>query len=83
MVVYITRKKGINMYSMLNEIDKYIKKNGIPFNRISFSYTYLPDFINYVLLENNSMIINYIYNDENWNLLYQDNYFSFYEKIEE
>lgn len=39
------------MYSMLNEIDKYIKKNGIPFNRISFSYTYLPDYINYVLLE--------------------------------
>ena len=51
MVVYLTRKKGINMYSMLNEIDKYIKKNGIPFNRISFSYTYLPDYINYVLLE--------------------------------
>ena len=24
MVVYLTRKKGINMYSMLNEIDKYI-----------------------------------------------------------
>ena len=39
--------------------------------------------VNYVLLENNSMIINYIYNDENWNLLYQDNYFSFYEKVEE
>lgn len=37
--------------------------------------------INYVLLENDSKIINYIYEDKYWNLLYQDNYFSFYEKV--
>lgn len=39
--------------------------------------------MNYVLLENSSMIINYIYEDKYWNLLYQDNYFSFYERVED
>lgn len=39
--------------------------------------------INYVLLENSCMIVNFIYDDENWNLLYQDSYFSFYEKVVE
>lgn len=39
--------------------------------------------INYALLENSSVIINYIYEDRYWNLLYQDNYFSFYEKVTE
>lgn len=39
------------MYSMLKEIDKYIKKNGIPFDKVSFSYTYLPPYVNYVIVE--------------------------------
>lgn len=39
--------------------------------------------INYVLVEKDSIFKNYIYEDKYWNLLYQDNYFSFYEKVEE
>lgn len=39
--------------------------------------------INYALIENSSVVANYIYEDRYWNLLYQDNYFSFYEKVTE
>lgn len=61
-------------------IDDFLKLTSgeVHYNEIFEKYD-----VNYVLLENNSMIINYIYNDESWNLLYQDNYFSFYEKLEE
>ncbi len=39
--------------------------------------------INYALLENSSIILNYIYDDKYWNLLYQDNHFSFFERVQE
>lgn len=33
------------MYSMLREIDKYIKENGIPFNGVVFSYKYFDPYL--------------------------------------
>lgn len=39
------------MYSILNEIDKYVKENGIPFKDIIISPEYLPKHINQVILD--------------------------------
>ena len=39
------------MYLLLNEIDKYIKENNIPFKSIVFHKSYLPKFINMAILK--------------------------------
>lgn len=59
-------------------IEDFLKiSSGIPqYNDIFEKYD-----INYVVLENTSAVANYMYNDRYWNLLYQDNTFSFYEKV--
>ena len=51
--------------------------------KIHYNDTFEKYDINYVLVEKDSIFKNYIYEDKYWNLLYQDNYFSFYEKVEE
>lgn len=38
-------------YSFLDEIDKYIKEKGIPFKNIIVNYSYFPDVINQVILD--------------------------------
>lgn len=61
-------------------IEDFLKLSGgiVHYNDIFEKYN-----INYALIENDSMVANYIYQDRYWNLLYQDNYFSFYEKVTE
>lgn len=39
------------MYSLLQEIDKYIKENNIPFKTISINNSLLPDFINLSIIK--------------------------------
>lgn len=61
-------------------IEDFLKLSGgeVHYNDIFEKYD-----INYALIENDSMVANYIYEDKYWNLLYQDNYFAFYEKVKE
>ena len=39
------------MYSLLNEIDNYLKENNIPYKTIIFNKSYLPDYINLAIHE--------------------------------
>lgn len=39
------------MYSLLDEIDKYIKENNIPFKKIVFHKSYLPEYINMAIFK--------------------------------
>ena len=39
------------MYSLLDEIDKYIKENNIPFKKIVFHNSYLPEYINMAIFK--------------------------------
>lgn len=69
--IYLSR---FNDTSIIEDLQ--LTRGKIHYNDIFEKYD-----INYVLLENTSIIINYIYDDKEWKLLYQDNYFSFYEKV--
>ena len=40
------------MYSILREIEEYIKKRRMPFKSIKINYSYFSKYINYVILEN-------------------------------
>ena len=64
------------MFSLLNSLDEYIKEKGIPFKYLKIHYSYLPDYINQVIL--NHIRENCIGNDvelgpENYQLEYSNN----------
>ena len=50
MITYMARKKGLYMFSILNEIKEYINISGIPFNNISINYSYFPPHYNQAIL---------------------------------
>ena len=63
------------MYSLLDEIDKYIKENNIPFKKIVFHNSYLPEYINMAILREMKKVSHTldIKLDKNYELRYDKN----------
>ena len=67
----------LSTYNDTHVLEDYLK---LEFGMVHYNVIFQKYNINYVLVENDSIIKNYIYEDTNWKLLYKDEYFCFYEK---